>query len=167
MSKDEMHYDKMVEQALRKVVVDSLNIAAKDGLPGDHHFYITFRTHAPGVDIADSLREKYPEEMTIVLQHQFWDLEIREDMFSVTLSFNKVPHQLDIPLAAITGFADPSVQFGLQFRAADEFEHDEDVAELAAESASGPDATADDKKDDKGDETGGDNVVTLDAFRKK
>lgn len=163
-----MHYDKMVENALRKVVVDSLLIAAKDGLPGDHHFYITFRTHAPGVDIADSLTEKYPEEMTIVLQHQFWDLEIIDDVLNVTLSFNKVPHKLVIPLNAITGFADPSVQFGLQFRMAEDVVYlDDDEVEDDASEADAKDTDDGDSSDDKGDETGGDNVVTLDAFRKK
>lgn len=108
-------YEIMVEQALRGVVRTALEQVKKDGLGGDHHFFITFHTDFPGVQIPDYLQEKYPEEMTIVLQYQFDDLQIRDDQFSVILSFNNVPERMVVPFEAITGFADPSVKFGLQF----------------------------------------------------
>ena len=115
MSGNELRYDALVEDALRGVVREALNYAAERGLPGDHHFYITFRTEHPGVDIPRSLRDRYPNEMTVVLQHQFWGLDVGEEGFGVTLSFADVPERLSIPFAALTAFADPSVQFGLQF----------------------------------------------------
>jgi hypothetical protein len=120
MSKDYMRYDRMVEDALRGVVRRALNEAAAHGLPGNHHFYLTFRTRAPGVDIPPYLVERYPNEMTIVLQFQFYGLETGEDHFVVTLSFNNQQERLQIPYAAISVFADPSVNFALQFQAADE-----------------------------------------------
>ncbi len=104
---------------MRGVVRDALARTVANGLPGAHHFYITFKTQAPGVELAASLAQKYPDEMTIVLEHQFWDLEVREDDFEVTLSFNNRPERIVIPFAAIAAFADPSVKFGLQFPAAD------------------------------------------------
>src|SRR5689334_15542809 len=116
MSKDLLRYDKMVEQALRGVVREALTRAAKNGLPGSHHFYVTFRTGHPGVSIPDYLVAKYPEEMTIVLEHQFWDLEVDGDLLRVTLSFQNRPERLVVPFGAITAFADPSVKFGLQFQ---------------------------------------------------
>jgi hypothetical protein len=128
MSKDYMRYDRMVEDALRGVVRRALNEAAAQGLPGNHHFYLTFRTHAPGVDIPTYLTERYPSEMTIVLQFQFYGLEAAEDYFVVTLSFNNQQERLQIPYSAISVFADPSVNFALQFQAAEE-----DVTELEAE----------------------------------
>ena len=118
MTKDGLRYDRMVEAALRGVVREALAEAAEKGLVGGHHFYITFKTNAAGVDISDHLRAKYPEEMTIVLQHQFWGLEVREQDFSVTLSFQNQPEQLTIPFAAVASFADPSVNFALQFEIA-------------------------------------------------
>ena len=118
MAQDLFRYDKMVETALRGVVREALTIAARDGLPGDHHFYVSFRSSDPGVVLPPQLLAKYPEEMTIVLQHQFWDLEVGDEAFSVSLSFSGRVERLTIPLAAITGFADPSVKFGLQFAAA-------------------------------------------------
>ena len=114
MAKDLMRYDKMVETALRSVVKDALRSAAQNGLPGDHHFYITFRTQVKDVGLTEYLKDRYPKEMTIVLQHQFYGLDIREDGFDVTLSFNNVPERLSIPFEAITIFADPSVNFALQ-----------------------------------------------------
>ncbi|GIL41094.1 SspB family protein [Roseiterribacter gracilis] len=128
MSKDYMRYDRMVEDALRGVVRRALNEAAAQGLPGNHHFYLTFRTHAPGVDIPSYLVERYPNEMTIVLQFQFYGLEAAEDHFVVTLSFNNQQERLQIPYAAISVFADPSVNFALQFQAADD-----DIKELDVE----------------------------------
>jgi hypothetical protein len=116
MTKDGLRYDKMVERALRGVVREAIASAVADGLPGAHHFYITFKTGAPGVVVAEQLRSKYPDEMTIVIEHQFWELTVTPDAFAVTLSFNNRPERLTIPFAAITAFADPSVKFGLQFQ---------------------------------------------------
>ncbi|MDE0807852.1 MAG: ClpXP protease specificity-enhancing factor SspB [Alphaproteobacteria bacterium] len=118
MSEQAFKYDMMVEEALRGVVRKALRQACAHGLPGNHHFYITFRTRHPEVDVPVFLTEKYPDEMTIVLQYQFWDLEVREENFEVMLSFNDNRERLFIPFAALTGFADPSVKFGLQFQSA-------------------------------------------------
>jgi hypothetical protein len=115
MPQDLYAYDEMVETALKGVVREALQRAARNGLRGGHHFYITFRTGAPGVTIPAYLRTKYPGEMTVVLQHQFWGLEVSEEGFAVTLSFQSRMERLSIPFAAVTAFADPSVQFGLQF----------------------------------------------------
>ncbi len=111
-------YDEIVQEALRAVVGRVLSQIAtlNGGLPGDHHFYITFKTTAPGVDIPDHLRARFPDEMTIVLQHRFWDLTVGEEHFSVGLSFNQMGSILTVPYAAITAFVDPSVDFGLQFQ---------------------------------------------------
>ena len=119
MSKDLIRYDLLVQDALKGVVRKVLGDAARDGLPGDHHFYVSFRTDFPGVRLSSRLREKYPEDMTIVLQHQFWDLAITEQSLEVGLSFSGVPERLFIPLDAVTGFFDPSVQFGLKFELQD------------------------------------------------
>ncbi len=157
---DILRYDKMVEQALRGVVRQAVSEVVTDGLPGDHHFYITFMTDYPGVKIPDYLRERYPGEMTIVLQYQFQDLKVDAQKMGVTLSFNNVPENLSIPLSAITIFADPSVNFALQFQPLGDDE--------------GPDFDPGDDVDDdegkgkdkaKGEKTG--EVVSLDKFRKK
>jgi hypothetical protein len=110
-------YDRWTEAALRAVVLDALDYVARDGLPGEHHFYITFRTDLPGVTIPGHLKARFPQEMTIVLQHQFWDLRVDHAArsFSVGLSFGGVPAMLGVPLAAVTAFVDPQVQFGLRF----------------------------------------------------
>lgn len=149
-------YDKMVERALRGVVRQALDEVVEDGLVEDHHFYITFYTEHPGVKLPDYLKERYPGEMTIVLQHQFYDLEVDEDRFSVMLSFNNVPERLTIPLAAVTIFADPSVNFALQFQPLSE-EDDEDIRFETEEL----DLDKDDKQKKKGE------VISLDSFRKK
>ena len=116
MSVDHIRYDLLTQQALRAVVRRVLADVAKTGsLPGEHHFYVTFDTRAPGVRLSARMREQYPEEMTIVLQHQFWDLAVTDTQFEVALSFNGVSEKLLVPLEAIKGFFDPSVQFGLQF----------------------------------------------------
>lgn len=115
MAQDLFDYPKMVETALRGVMREALARTAREGLPGDHHFYVTFRTRAPGVGIPSYLLGKFPDEMTIVLQHQFRALEIGDDDFSVNLSFQSRSERLRIPFAAVTTFADPSVNFGLQF----------------------------------------------------
>jgi len=115
MLTSQIDYASLVEKALLRVVHDVLGMVAEHGLPGRHHLYITFRTDHPGVVMDDTLAARYPSEMTIVLQHEFWGLEVFDDRFAVTLSFNKVSQRLEIPFAAVTVFADPSVEFGLQF----------------------------------------------------
>lgn len=176
-------YDEMVQDALLGVVRQVLKDAAQQGLPGAHHFYIAFRTEFPGVDIPAYLKERYKEEMTIVLQNQFWDLKVEEDFFQVGLSFNQKPAMLTIPFAAVTGFLDPSVEFGLQFQkpktaraagaghsAAAEAKAAPKAAKPAvakakpAEPAAPPAPPEDQPAADAGGEA---NVVTLDAFRKK
>ena len=117
MSQNTLDYERLVDGALKGVVREALALAARRGLPGAHHFYVTFKTTHPGVEISDALLGRYPDEMTIVLQHQFWGLEINEDAFEVTLSFSGVSERLKVPYAALTSFVDPSVKFGLQFRA--------------------------------------------------
>lgn len=157
-------YDEIVQEALRAVVGRVLGQVAASGgvLPGNHHFYITFKTGAPGVDIPKSLRERFPDEMTIVLQNKFWDLAVEEDSFSVGLSFNQVPTKLYVPFSAITAFVDPAVDFGLQFQAtvADLTPEPHDDAEndpAGAERGDGSRVSAED----------GSNVVTVDFGRKK
>lgn len=115
MATDLIRYDLLVQEALRSVVRRVLTEAARDGLPGDHHFFISFRTQAPGVRLSARMREQYPQEMTIVLQHQFWDLTVSEIGFEVGLSFHGKSETLAIPFTAVTGFFDPSVDFGLKF----------------------------------------------------
>jgi uncharacterized protein len=127
--KDLIRYDLLVQDALKGVVRKVLIDAGKDGLPGEHHFYVSFRTDFPGVRLSNRLREKYPQEMTIVLQHQFWDLGVTEHAFEIGLSFSGVPERLLIPFDALTGFFDPSVQFGLKFESQDEEE--DEVVETA------------------------------------
>ncbi len=138
MPVDHIRYDILVQDALRGMVRDVLADAAKSGLAGDHHFFVTFDTAAEGVKISDRLRERYPEDMTIVLQHQFWDMKVTDELFEVGLSFGGVAERLVIPLAAIKQFQDPSVQFTLQFEtlpeAGDTAEGDDD-AETPRESA--------------------------------
>ena len=171
-------YEKMVEDALRSVLKSALTVTCEQGLPGEHHFYITFDTTYPGVKIPDSLKALHPKEMTIVLQHQFWDLDVRDDGFSITLSFNTVLQRLNVPFAAVTAFADPHAKFGLQFQVQIEdgegipgaiFEAPvqvmDDFEEEPPAIAAGSEETAEaSEADGDGD---GDNVVTLDAFRKK
>lgn len=118
MSEDLIRYDILAQDALRGVVRKVLSEVARTGIPGEHHFFISFATRAPGVRISSRLLAQYPDEMTIVLQHQYWDLSVTEQAFEVGLSFNNVPERLLIPFAALKGFADPSVQFALQFELA-------------------------------------------------
>ena len=115
MADDVMRYDLLVQEALRRVVRMALIRASRSGLPGEHHFFIAINNRHEGVKLSDRLRAKYPEEMTIVLQHQFWNLVIHEHHFEVGLSFDNIPEKLSIPFGAVKGFFDPSVQFGLQF----------------------------------------------------
>jgi len=155
-------YDEIVQEALRAVVGRVLGQIERSGgtLPGTHHFYITFKTGAPGVSIPPQLREKFADEMTIVLQNKFWDLKVDEEGFSVGLSFNQVPAKLSIPYAAITAFVDPAVDFGLQFQAlagGTAPEPHENAQNDSPEQAGEADVGADD----------GSNVVTVDFGRKK
>jgi len=148
-------YDEIVQEALRAVVGRVLGEVEATGLPGEHHFYITFKTSAPGVDIPRHLSERFPDEMTIVIQNRFWDLKVREDGFEVGLSFNQTPSKLAIPFAAITGFHDPAVNFALQFHAQ---EGDGGVDEHEAAENDPP------AVEPVGD---GSNVVSVDFKRKK
>ena len=162
-------YDEIVQEALRAVVGRVLGEIVQGGseLPGTHHFYITFKTHAQGVSIPAHLKERFPDEMTIVLQNKFWELEVREDGFSVGLTFNQIPAKLEIPYAAITAFVDPAVDFGLQFQASpsDELPPEEhDDAENDASLGANETAEADDAATSNED---GSNVVTVDFGRKK
>lgn len=152
-------YDDIVQEALRSVVRRVLgDIEAAGGLPGNHHFYIAFKTRAPGVDLPKHLHERYPDEMTIVIQHRYWDLQVGEERFSIGLSFNQVPAKLTIPYSAVTGFVDPAVNFALQFQPpVIEDEAEADAEEAPAELTAEEQAARED----------GSNVVTLDAFRKK
>lgn len=156
-------YDDIVQEALRAVVGRVLGEIQQGGseLPGEHHFYITFKTGAPGVSIPKALTERFPDEMTIVLQNKFWDLEVDDEGFSVGLSFNAIPSKLDIPYSAITAFVDPAVDFGLQFQAsvADMKPEEHDDAENDAPEQSASPVV-------EGSEDGS-NVVTVDFGRKK
>ena len=156
-----INYELLVEDALRSVVRGALSIVEHTDLPGDTHFYISFRTDFDGVQIADELRAANPTEMTIVLQHQFWDLKVEGDHFTVSLAFSSVSHTLVIPFAAITHFNDPSVGFGLQFSV--DIEDEDDKAASTAEGETN--ATDTDDKPAERDESA--DVVSLDAFRKK
>ena len=161
---DVLRYDKMVEKALRGVVRSAVEEVRETGLPGDHHFYITFATQHPGVDIPEYLKERYPTEMTIVLQYQFYDLTVDDKFFGVTLSFNNIPERLTIPMPAITIFADPSVNFALQFQPLSE--------DGKSSSTPSPDGGGDDDGSDpdgparKPEQPTGE-VISLDQFRKK
>jgi len=180
MAENELRYDSMVEEALRGVVGKALTHVAKHGLPGEHHFYITFRTDDPGVIIPDHLRQRYPGDMTIVLQHQFWGLNVGADEFSVTLTFADVPEQLTVPYAAVVAFADPSVRFGLQFDVADG-QGKTGPGEVPRDSSSEPAIGGANQStpgesppsgETQGDATpaaadGSENVVPLDSFRRK
>jgi uncharacterized protein len=115
MALDHIRYDILAQAALRGVVRTVLADAAEKGLPGEHHFKITFATAAPGVRLSERMRAQYPQEMTIILQHQFWDLVVRDEAFEVGLSFGGIPERLTVPFDAVTAFLDPAVQFGFQF----------------------------------------------------
>lgn len=166
MSDEELQYDVMVEEALRSVVRKALTHVTRHGLPGEHHFYITFRTEAPGVRIPTRLSERYPDEMTIVLQHQFWDLLVGEESFDVTLSFNDVREVLSVPYEAVTAFADPSVKFGLQFGDLEEPDGELSEADLDMDIDTADDIPPIDSGIEEA-ESQGDNVVALDRFRKR
>lgn len=173
MAKDYIGYQALTDAALRSVVRDALGRIEKQGLIGAHHFYLTFKTRFPGVDIPDFLKEQYPDEMTIILQHQFWGLKVRDTEFEVALSFRKLPATLTIPFAALTAFFDPGVQFGLQFKTGDENEAktgaSSSVAPLPTSLPAPKEKSAPASAKEQSDEvlpTQGE-VVKLDAFRKK
>jgi hypothetical protein len=165
VAEDLIGYDQLAQDALRTVVRSALQVAAGPrGLPGKHHFYITFRTHAPGVVIPEALMARYPEEMTIVLEHQYWDLEVFSDRFRVILKFAGQPQPLAVPFAAISRFYDPSTRFGLQF------DQPGDETRLAASGDGGqgaPTPSAPDPTDDGGDGAGNGAVISFDKFRRK
>jgi uncharacterized protein len=172
MATDHIRYDVLARDALRGVLRRVLTDAAAHGLPGEHHFFITFLSTAEGVKLSPRLLAQYPEEMTIILQHQFWDLVVTEDRFEVGLSFGGIPERLVVPFNSIKSFFDPSVQFGLQFEAA------EGAADTPASSVPSTDlpaspaasalaAPAPEDKDEPEKPTDGAEVVRLDRFRKK
>jgi hypothetical protein len=186
MTTDYVRYDILAQDALRSVVRKVMADAAKKGLLGEHHFKISFDTNAPGIRLSPRLREQYPQEMTIVLQHQFWDLTVSDEAFEVGLSFSGIPERLRVPFDAITGFFDPSVEFGLQFAtiveddeadSADGDEAEKPPAKLReAKSPAAvpvgprpvPNPPAKDAEPGDGDKpTTGAEVVRLDRFRKK
>ncbi len=171
MVKDFIGYEALTDRALRGVVRDALKRVQKQGLIGSHHFYLTFKTQDPGVEIPDFLKERYPDEITVVLQNQFSGLSVTEDAFEVTLSFQKLPARLFVPFAAMTGFADPSVQFGLQFKNATAAQnHHAATPNDAGKSIGVPSAAAlppaeAEKAADK--PPANPQIVSLDKFRKK
>src|SRR5947209_15717092 len=183
--KDHIRYDVLARDAMRGVLKRVLEDAAKQGLPGDHHFYITFLTKADGVKISSRLLAQYPNEMTIILQHQFWDLVVTDDHFEVGLSFGSIPEKLIVPFTAIKAFLDPSVQFGLTFETGEapavatppaDAEPPAPVSKPRAKAesktpdkaAEQPAETADDKSHDgEHKPSEGAEVVRLDRFRKK
>jgi hypothetical protein len=157
-------YDEIVQEALRAVIGRVLSQIAVGGLPGAHHFYIAFKTGYPGVKIPAWLKEKYPDEMTIVIQHRFWDMVIDETHFEIGLSFNQRPEHLSIPFAAVVGFVDPHVNFALQFQIQDQAMDDHPEQQLPKPDG-GQTETSAPKAADTGSDS--DNVVSLDRFRKK
>ncbi|WP_421790931.1 SspB family protein [Hyphobacterium sp.] len=180
MATDLMRYDLLAQEALRGVIREALiRATGPEGLPGAHHFYISFKTEAPGVDIDESLKERYPEEMTIVLEHQFWDLNPQDDYFEVTLKFGGVPKYLKVPYSAVNRFHDPSVGFHLQFEPTMEaVANTGNDDEVVAEAPPKLEPKADKKKDKAAKEEDapktsakasgdGAEVVSLDSFRKK
>jgi hypothetical protein len=159
MTQDFLNYPLMIDSAMRTVVRDIMRRVQAEGLPGEHHFYISFNTQFPGVKMSQQLASKYPKEITIVLQHQFWDFKVDDQQFQVTLSFGGAPEKIVAPFAALTAFADPSIKFGLQFQTID-FEQaatPELLTEDMFEAAIGDDEAEDDAT----------KVISLDAFRKK
>ena len=166
MPDDLMRYDLLAQNALKGVVREALRIAETQGLPGEHHFYIAFNTRYPGVQLSDRILERYPREMTIVLQHQYWNLKVFDTWFEVELSFDNIPEKLVISFNAIKGFLDPAVQFGLQFEvvAVEEQPAEAPAAAEAGSSATGGEEKPADQPDESADKA---KVVSLDAFRKK
>jgi hypothetical protein len=172
MATDHIRYDVLARDALRGVLRRVLTDAAEHGLPGEHHFFITFLSTADGVKLSPRLLAQYPEEMTIILQHQFWDLVVTEDRFEVGLSFGGIPERLVVPFAAIKSFLDPSVQFGLQFEPS-EAATETPAAKLpavppaSALPVAAPEPAAESTDDEPAKTSEGAEVVRLDRFRKK
>jgi|SRR5277367_1202145 uncharacterized protein len=170
MATDHIRYDVLARDALRGVLRRVLTDAAAQGLPGEHHFFITFLSTAEGVKLSPRLLAQYPEEMTIILQHQFWDLVVSEDRFEVGLSFGGIPERLLVPFNSIKSFFDPSVQFGLQFEASDAAAEAPATGAAATQlppPAAAPALTAPENKDEPEKPGEGAEVVRLDRFRKK
>lgn len=177
MDTDPLRYDKWIEEALRSVIRRALAHAATDGLPGEHHFYITFRTDAEGAELPDYLRAQHPEDITIVLQHQYDNLEVGRDAFEVSLRFKGKPEKLRVPFDAISAFADPSVNFGLQLKMMhletdqdlddDDLLDDniDDLDDMDFVANDGDDMDGDDIKEVRNEKMG--EVIALDSFRKK
>lgn len=175
MAEDLIRYDILAQDALRGVVRKVLSEVARTGLPGEHHFFVSFATQAPGVRVSSRLLAQYPDEMTIVLQHQYWDLTVTEHAFEVGLSFNNVPERLLVPFTAVKGFVDPSVQFGLQFEVAPRTDAVTETKPEPTKPVSVPavpapkivEAKADEPPEKPKGEPVEAEVVSLDAFRKK
>lgn len=172
MAEDHIRYDILAQDALRGVVRKVLTEVVKTGLPGDHHFFISFVTHAPGVRISERLLAQYEKEMTIVLQNQYWDLKVTDTGFSVGLSFDGQSEILEIPFSAVKGFFDPSVQFGLQFDVGEDDVElpDEEPVEIDSDNDSAftkADKPEPSKDEPASDDQSGDKVISLDSFRKK
>jgi uncharacterized protein len=168
MATDHIRYDVLARDALRGVLRRVLSDAAEHGLPGEHHFFITFLSQADGVKLSPRLLAQYPEEMTIILQHQFWDLVVSEDRFEVGLSFGGIPERLVVPFAAIKSFFDPSVQFGLQFEPQEAAETPAAKLPAVAPAPSLPATTAEPKAEEEASQgNDGATVVRFDRFRKK
>jgi hypothetical protein len=171
MATDHIRYDVLARDALRGVLKRVLTDAAEHGLPGEHHFFITFLSTAEGVKLSPRLLAQYPEEMTIILQHQFWDLVVTEDRFEVGLSFGGIPERLVVPFNSIKSFFDPSVQFGLQFEPSDTAETPaaNNLPAVPATSAPStqPAPAAAEHQDEPAKPSEGAEVVRLDRFRKK
>jgi len=164
MANDTIDYAGFVDSAMRGVVRDILRLIEKrTSIPGQHHFFISFRTDYPGVTISEMLRAKYPQEITIVLQHQFWELVVEQERFKVSLSFNNIPEKLVVPFAALTGFADPSTKFGLQFHV-----DQKDAPPSSVSGGSAPTPVFENIPPSEDEDGGkGAEIITLDAFRKK
>jgi uncharacterized protein len=171
MATDHIRYDVLARDALRGVLRRVLTDAAEHGLPGEHHFFITFLSTAEGVKLSPRLLAQYPEEMTVILQHQFWDLVVTDDRFEVGLSFGGIPERLVVPFNSIKSFFDPSVQFGLQFEPSDADAAAETVATnlpaVPAPSALTVPAPPAENQDEPAKPSEGAEVVRLDRFRKK
>ena len=174
MATDHIRYDVLARDALRGVVRHVLADAAEHGLPGEHHFYITFISNADGVKLSPRLLAQYPQEMTIILQHQFWDLVVPDERFEVGLSFGGIPERLVVPFAAVKSFLDPSVKFGLHFEPSEEdVAPEKPAAKLPAASpapappAAAPAEAAAEEKEESEKPSEGAEVVRLDRFRKK
>lgn len=168
MVKDYIGYQALTDAALRGVVRDALRRVEAQGLIGSHHFYLTFKTHFPGAELPGYLREQYPDEMTIILQHQFWGLKVYDDHFEVALTFKKMPATLEIPFAALTAFYDPGVQFGLQFKSASADGRSVAPVKPVASAVGGEEPDGEPEPPDPPVKpTGAGEVVSLDKFRKK